>query len=80
MERATGHIVGVSDNENSMVFSPEDLKFWVAAGPAPVCNNPYRGFSLPDELKRKPRHGHSLDSARLRFQGPNAYGRDSMNS
>jgi tetratricopeptide (TPR) repeat protein len=54
LERATGHIVGVSDNENSMVFSPEDLRFWVAAGPAPVCNNPYRGFSLPDGLKGSP--------------------------
>jgi predicted choloylglycine hydrolase len=53
LERATGHIVGVSDNENSMVFSPEDLKFWVAAGPAPVCNNPYLGFSLMEGLKGK---------------------------
>jgi len=51
LERATGHIVGVSDNENSVAFSPEDLTFWVAAGPAPVCNNPYHGFSLADGLR-----------------------------
>ncbi|MCP4755042.1 MAG: hypothetical protein GY866_29540 [Proteobacteria bacterium] len=43
--------VGVADNVNSMVFSPEDLTLWVAAGPAPVCNNPFIGFSLMDELK-----------------------------
>lgn len=50
LERATGHIVGVSDNETSVVFSPEDLCFWVADGPAPVCNNPFRGFSLKNAL------------------------------
>jgi tetratricopeptide (TPR) repeat protein len=73
LERATGHIVGVSDNENSMVFSPEDLAFWVAAGPAPVCNNPYRGFSLPDELKGSPSgvnppvlRGYAIKNERIR--------------
>jgi hypothetical protein len=49
-ERGTGHVLGVSDNENSMVFSPETLELWVADGPAPVCNNIYKGFSLTDEL------------------------------
>ncbi len=51
LERATGHIVGVSDNVNSMVFSPEDLTLWVAHGPAPVCNNNYLGLSLAGELR-----------------------------
>ncbi len=53
IERAAGHIVGVADNETSVVFSPETLEFWVADGPAPVCNNPFRGFSLKDELAGK---------------------------
>lgn len=48
LERATGHILGVSDNVTSVVFSPEDLRFWVASGPAPVCNNPFIGFALMD--------------------------------
>ncbi len=50
LEKATG-CVGVADNVNSMVFSPEDLTLWVAAGPAPVCNNPYIGFNLAEELQ-----------------------------
>jgi hypothetical protein len=53
LERSAGHVVGVADNETSVVFSPEDLKFWVADGPAPVCNNVFRGFSLRDELAGK---------------------------
>jgi tetratricopeptide (TPR) repeat protein len=70
-ERAAGHVVGVADNENSMVFSPETLEFWVAAGPAPVCNNPYWGFSLREELAGK--HG-TVTPAVLegyRFRDPN---------
>jgi len=50
LEKATS-CVGVADNVNSMVFSPEELKFWVAVGPAPVCNNPFIGFDLAAELK-----------------------------
>jgi isopenicillin-N N-acyltransferase-like protein len=53
LERAAGHIIGVADNETSAVFSPETLEFWVADGPAPVCNNPFLGFSLKDELAGK---------------------------
>lgn len=51
LERAGGHVVGVADNENSMVFVPDDLRLWVAGGAAPVCNNPYRGFDLMRELE-----------------------------
>lgn len=51
LERAGGHVVGVADNENSMVFTPEDLRLWVAGGTAPVCNNTYRGFDLMKELE-----------------------------
>jgi isopenicillin-N N-acyltransferase-like protein len=71
LERAAGHIVGVADNENSMVFSPETLEFWVATGPAPVCNNPYLGFSLLKELAGE--HG-TVTPAVLegyRFRDPN---------
>jgi tetratricopeptide (TPR) repeat protein len=49
-ERCAYGIVGVDDNVNSMVFSPEELKLWVAAGPAPVCNNPYIGFDFNQEM------------------------------
>jgi len=50
LEKVTS-CVGVADNVSSMVFSPEDLTLWVAAGHAPVCNNPYIGFNLSEELK-----------------------------
>lgn len=73
LERATGHIVGVSDNENSVVFSPEDLTFWVAAGPAPVRNNPHHGFSLADGLRGSASavtpevlRGHVIGNERIR--------------
>ena len=71
LERAAGHIVGVVDNENSMVFSPEALEFWVAAGPAPVCNNPYLGFSLRKELSGE--HGTVMPAVLegYRFRNPN---------
>lgn len=58
LERHGGHVVGVADNENSMVFTPGDLSVWVAGGPAPVCSNPYRGFNLMDELNGVP---YSID-------------------
>ncbi|MCD6569745.1 MAG: hypothetical protein J7L53_03485 [Deltaproteobacteria bacterium] len=50
-ERTTYGILGVTYNVNSAVFSPEDLKLWVAAGPAPVCNNPYIGLDFQQEIK-----------------------------
>ena len=50
-ERTTYGIISVADNVNSIVFSPEDLKLWGAAGPAPVCNNPYIGFDFKEEIK-----------------------------
>ncbi|TFG06250.1 MAG: hypothetical protein EU539_08095 [Promethearchaeota archaeon] len=50
-ERCAYGIVAVDDNVNSMVFSPEELKLWIAAGPAPVCNNPFIGFDFQDEMK-----------------------------
>ena len=49
-ERCAYGIVAVDDNVNSMVFSPEELKLWIAAGPAPVCNNPYIGFDFKEEI------------------------------
>jgi len=49
-ERCAYGIVAVDDNVNSMVFSPEELKLWIAAGPAPVCNNPYIGFDFKAEM------------------------------
>ncbi len=49
-ERCAYGIVAVDDNVNSMVFSPEELRLWIAAGPAPVCNNPYIGFDFKEEI------------------------------
>ncbi len=49
-ERNAYGILAVNDNVNSMVFSPEELKLWVASGLAPVCNNPYIGFDFEDEI------------------------------
>jgi tetratricopeptide (TPR) repeat protein len=53
-ERATQAVLGVADNVNSMVFSPEDLKFWVASGKAPVCNNRFIGFDFTAEMNGVP--------------------------
>jgi len=50
-ERTSYGIIAVDCNVNSMVFSPEDLKFWVASGTAPVCNNPYIGFNFEEEIR-----------------------------
>jgi hypothetical protein len=71
LERAAGHIVGVADNETSAVFSPETLEFWVAVGPAPVCNNPFRGFSLKDELAGKQGAVNPAVLPGYRFINPN---------
>lgn len=54
VERTTHGVVGVCYNVNSMVFSPEDLKLWVAAGPAPMCNNRYFGFDFQAEMNGAP--------------------------
>ena len=50
-ERTTYGVLSVSDTVNSMVFSPEDLKFWVASGSAPMANNPYVGLDFSQEIK-----------------------------
>ncbi|MHA1687831.1 MAG: C45 family autoproteolytic acyltransferase/hydrolase [Promethearchaeota archaeon] len=50
-ERNAYGILAVDDNVNSIVFAPERLKFWVAAGLAPVCNNPYVGFDFKAEME-----------------------------
>lgn len=51
--------VGTFDNDAGLatngalyaiVFSPEDLTFWVAAGALPVPEQPFHGFSLPELL------------------------------
>ena len=52
-ERNAYGIIAVDDNVNSMVFSPEDLKLWVASGPAPVCNNKYIGVDFEKEMNGK---------------------------
>lgn len=53
MERNAYGIIAVDDNVNSMVFSPEDLKLWVASGSAPVCNNKYIGMDFEKEMNGK---------------------------
>jgi len=52
-ERNAYGIIAVDDNVNSMVFSPEDLKLWVASGLAPVCNNKYLGMDFEKEMNGK---------------------------
>ena len=53
-ERNAYGIIAVDDNINSIVFLPEELKLWVAVGPAPVCNNPYFGFDFKNEIIGQP--------------------------
>ena len=65
--RPTGHIISTLANVTSAVFDPTGLNFWVAAGPSPVANNPYVGFSLTGELAGEP---YAVDPPRL---APNPY-------
>jgi hypothetical protein len=48
--RPVGGIISQFTNMTSVVFSPAAFDFWVADGPAPVCNNTYHGFNLMIEL------------------------------
>jgi hypothetical protein len=73
-ERCAYGIVAVDDNVNSMVFSPEELKLWIAAGPAPVCNNPYIGFDFKDginqnqsKIKPKILDGYQFENSKKRL-------------
>jgi hypothetical protein len=52
--RPVGGIISQVTNMTSAVFSPSDFNFWVADGLAPVCNNPYIGFNLMNELADAP--------------------------
>jgi tetratricopeptide (TPR) repeat protein len=52
--RPAGGIISQVTNMTSAVFSPSDFNFWVADGLAPVCNNPYLGFNLMNELADAP--------------------------
>jgi len=45
-ERGTGITVCSDNNVTSVVFSPDDGRFWVATGPEPACTNPYMGFDF----------------------------------
>jgi len=42
------------NNINSVVFLPEQFKFWIAVGPAPSSNNRYIGFDFWSIFKGKP--------------------------
>lgn len=75
-ERNVFGIVGVDGNVNSMVFSPEDLKLWVAAGPAPVCNNPFVGFDFSAEINGKSSNISPKILKGYQFKNPNK--RESM--
>lgn len=45
-ERPVGNVIGQMTNLNSIIFDHTDMKFWVASGRAPVCDNVYRGFTF----------------------------------
>ena len=45
-ERPVGNVIGQMTNLNSIIFDHTDMKFWVASGRAPVCDNVYRGFNF----------------------------------
>lgn len=49
-ETPGGDIIAAPSNMLSVVFSPGDLTFWVANGPAPAAYGAFVGFSLTAEL------------------------------
>jgi hypothetical protein len=59
--RPAGGVISQIINVTSAVFSPADFNFWVADGLSPVCNNPYRGFNLMDELADRGPNGRPPD-------------------
>ncbi len=53
-ERATGNTICNQSNVTSVVFQPQNGRFWVAAGGAPMCGNPYSGFSFEAGFQGNP--------------------------
>lgn len=51
-ERAIGDIVVQLLNLSSTILSPEEKKFWVAKGRAPVCNSKFVGFHFEDGFEK----------------------------
>jgi hypothetical protein len=51
-ERATGDVIAQMSNVSSVVIDSSAGNFWVAVGPAPVCNSAYAGFRFEDGFGR----------------------------
>ncbi len=49
-ERSSASTVGFKDNVTSVVFEPTSLKYWVATGSAPICDNEYQAYHFHEEL------------------------------
>jgi hypothetical protein len=65
--RPFGNVIATLSNLTSVIFKPQDFTFWVADGPAPVCNNAYIGFDFFKELEKS---AYSLEPPVLE---PNEY-------
>ncbi len=50
-ERSTGDVIGQSMNVSSVVIDSTAMNFWIATGPAPVCNTRYVGFNFENGFK-----------------------------
>ncbi|MFW9951357.1 MAG: carcinine hydrolase/isopenicillin-N N-acyltransferase family protein, partial [Candidatus Thorarchaeota archaeon] len=70
-ERNVYGILAVDDNVNSIIFSPEELKLWVAEGKAPVCNNTYMGLDFKEEINGKRSHVIPNGLKGYQFKNPN---------
>jgi len=71
--RPAGGIISQLTNVTSAVFSPADFNFWVADGLSPVCNNPYKGFNLMEELSDNGSDGAPDDLAPNRYAETDDY-------
>ena len=48
LERATGDVIAQMHNVSSVLIDSTAMNFWIAVGPAPVCNTRYVGFNFYD--------------------------------
>jgi hypothetical protein len=53
-ERSSASTLGFKDNVTSVVFEPKGLRYWVATGRAPICDNEYQSYHFYDRAPEDP--------------------------
>jgi len=53
-ERSCAATLGFKDNVTSVVFEPATLRYWVATGAAPICDNKYQSYHFHSKTHEPP--------------------------